>query len=235
MLKNLKLSPVHLLSCFSLHLCLCVPWPSFNWQTWQGWVYVWWLWGQGAALAWVERTQPLIITDSKQLVLQGLFSSSKIGTERSLWIMQELQRGRKSVAMDHRCFFCCWWWKPVAKRQRRIFIDPRVPPPTHADTLGCAHFYALHHKSQPSLNCVCFAHFDSLKRCLPVLPCFLSICPPLCLTPLCLKWIPAASHSWLGSVSPLSASLFSLYFILFIAYPSILPCTCAHTFYHDFT
>lgn len=59
-------------------------------------VYVWCLWGQGAELPRVEHTQPLIITDSKQLVLEGLFSSSKIETERSLWIMQELQRGRKS-------------------------------------------------------------------------------------------------------------------------------------------
>ena len=41
----------------------------FNWQTWQRWVCVWWHWGQGAELARAERTQPLIITDSKQLVL----------------------------------------------------------------------------------------------------------------------------------------------------------------------
>lgn len=65
---------------------------------------MWWLWGQGAELSWVEHTQPLIITDSKQLVLEGLFSSSKIETERSLWIMQELQKGRKSVVMDHNCY-----------------------------------------------------------------------------------------------------------------------------------
>lgn len=73
---------------------------------------MWWHWGQGAELAWVECTQPLIITDSKQLVLLGLFSPSDgervhFGIRRKG--REDEKEGKDSLKMDKNChpYFGC--------------------------------------------------------------------------------------------------------------------------------
>lgn len=73
---------------------------------------MWWHWGQGAELAWVERTQPLIITDSKQLVLLCLSSPSD-GERVHFGVRRKGREGEKkgkdSLKMDKNChpYFGC--------------------------------------------------------------------------------------------------------------------------------
>lgn len=71
---------------------------------------MWWHWGQGAELAWVECTQPHIITDSKQLVLLGLFSPSDgervhFGSKRK-GSENEEEEGKDSLKTDKECHPC---------------------------------------------------------------------------------------------------------------------------------
>lgn len=102
------------------------------------------------------------------------------------------------------------------KETNENFYRPQSPTPTHADTLGCAHFNALHRKSQTSLNCVCFAHFDSLKRLLasPSLFSF-HLSSPL-------------SHSSVSQVNPCCFTLLAWFSFSSFSFPFFI---LLHTFY----
>lgn len=70
---------------------------------------MWWHWGQGAEFAWVERTQPLIIIGSKQLVLLGLFSLSD-GERVHFGIRRKGRKDEKGVgrrSQDGHPYFVC--------------------------------------------------------------------------------------------------------------------------------
>lgn len=66
-----------------------------------------WHWGQGVEFAWVEYTQPLIITDIKQPVILGLFSLIQHG-EGTYFVAkrkcrEEIKEGEKNLKMDGNC------------------------------------------------------------------------------------------------------------------------------------